>query len=36
MCADLIGADLSQPLDDNLALVRIRHPAALPAASPHR
>jgi hypothetical protein len=36
MCADLIGADLSLPLDDDLAIVRIRHPAASPAASPPR
>lgn len=36
MCADLIGADLSLPLDDNLAVVRIHRPAEPHAASPPR
>lgn len=36
MCADLIGADLSLPLDDDLAVVRIRQPAEPHAASPPR
>ncbi|MFT3940220.1 hypothetical protein [Rhodopseudomonas sp.] len=36
MCADLIGADLSLPLNDDLAIVRIRRPAVPRAASPPR